>query len=240
MSVRDLRADLELVAIGAEDRPGRVLVDPRDRAGLVEGDEAGADVDRRRLQDLTVIDQSQLGCAAAHVDVEEAPVVVLGQADGAGAVGGEQGLVIGPGRGADELSDLLREHLDDWLGVLFLQGLAGDDDGAAVHVLRLYVGQPVGFVDELLESLSVDQRTGGVGREEDAGLKQHRALRHLEGAGEALAAQHQLGEDQVRGRGADVDADAFLLERLQPEEVLGLDDRSRRKIVKVLVGLVVA
>ena len=62
---------------------------------------------------LAVLDQRELGRAAADVDVEQRRAVAARERDRAGAVRRHLAFHVVPGRGADELAGLLREQVGD-------------------------------------------------------------------------------------------------------------------------------
>ena len=140
--LRDARA-------GASDRA--------DRARLVPGDEARADVDRGGLLDATIAADRELRRAAADVDVEhERRRGVARERDRAGAVRGEKALEVMAGRRAHELAGLAAEELDDRRRVLLARRFAGRDDGAGVDVVGRPAGLGVRALDELRDRVGVD------------------------------------------------------------------------------------
>ena len=88
-------------------------LDAGDHAVLVHGHEATANVGGRRLQDLAVLDEGELGSAAADIDIEDGVAALLGHADGAGAVSGHDGFEVVACGGADELSSLAGKQVGD-------------------------------------------------------------------------------------------------------------------------------
>src|SRR5688572_3197309 len=95
---------------GIAEGPACVL-EAVDCSRFVEGDEPGADLDRRKLGDDAFADDAELGRAATHVDVEHRRALALGRGEGAGAVRCQYTFVVRAGGGADELAGLRREEL---------------------------------------------------------------------------------------------------------------------------------
>ena len=93
------------------------IVDPGPGAALVAGDEPAAHREGGDAEEHAVVDQRELGGAAADVDMEHAFVALLGQPHRAGAVGGERAFELVAGGGADELAGLGGEQFVDRLGV---------------------------------------------------------------------------------------------------------------------------
>ena len=143
-------------ALLAGDRLDRI-VEARPRARRILRDEPAANRERLQRDDLALVDQGELGRAAADIDVKDAVLALLRQRDGAGAVGGEETFQLVAGGGADELAGFRREDFVDGARVRLLDGLAGEDDGAAVDFVLLDAGFPVGAGDELAELAGVDR-----------------------------------------------------------------------------------
>ena len=118
--------------------------------------QAAADSDGAGGEDAAVLDQGELGRAAADIDVEQRRVVAARERDGAGAVRRHLAFHVVAGRGADELAGLLREQVGDGARVVALERLAGEDDGAAVDRLGLDPGIGVAAADEAREIVDVD------------------------------------------------------------------------------------
>ena len=134
------RGGLGAVAlVPVEARLRRVMlagrIEPDDPAVLVDHLQPAADVDRRGRDHAAVLDQRELGGAAADVDVEDALALVGRHARGAGAVGREHRLHVMAGGGGDEVAALLGQQARDRLGVVAAQRLAGEDHHAGVDVL---------------------------------------------------------------------------------------------------------
>ena len=98
------------------DQPGGI-VDPGPRAGLVARDEPAADGKGGDAREHAVVDQRELGGAAADIHMEHAGAALLGQLHRAGAMGGERAFELVAGGGADELAGLRGEQFVDRLGV---------------------------------------------------------------------------------------------------------------------------
>ena len=83
-----------------------------------------------------LLDQRELGRAAADVDVEQRRAVPRDKRDGAGAVRRQLAFHVVAGRGADELAGFLGEQVGDGARIVPLDRLAGEDDRAAVDIGR--------------------------------------------------------------------------------------------------------
>ena len=114
-------------------------IEPDDLA-VLDDLQAAADMDGRGRDHLALLDQRELGGAAADVDVEDALVLVAGDARGAGAVGREHRFHVMAGGGGDEFAALLRKDRGDALRVLAPQRLAGENDDAGVDVVGMQIG----------------------------------------------------------------------------------------------------
>src|SRR6516225_9441075 len=128
-----------------------------------------------------------------------------------------------PGGGADELAALLRQQTGDALRGLAPQRLAGEDHGAGIDVVGMQLRARIGLVDDLAERRIVDALLALVGGERHRRLVERLARDHVVAAGQVLAITAQLDarEDDLRARGADVDADADQRDVvLQPDRVL--------------------
>ena len=124
-------------------------------------------------------------------------------------------------RRADEFPRLIGEELVDRARVLPLDRLAGQNHGAAIDVAALEAGFLVGLVDELLQRLRVDHSIRQKRREHDRRAPQHLPVDDDEARRQTLimSLQKYLGEEQMRGRAADIDADGFELDvLLAPDE----------------------
>ena len=113
------------------------------------------------------------------------------------------------GGGADEFSGFCGEQLVDRARILSLDRLAGQDHGAGIDLVALEAGRMIGVMDEMAETMRVDRPVGQERREHDRRAPHDLPIDHREAAGQPLrlALQHDLGEQQMRGRAADVDAD---------------------------------
>ena len=197
-------------------------IEPHDIALLVDHLQAAADMHRRGRGHEALLDDRELGGAAADVDVEDALAAFVRRLRGAGAVGGEHRFHVMAGGGADEIAALLRQQLGDAFGVLAPQRLAGEDHGAGVDLGGIEPGGLVGVVDDALEALVVDALLAGVGRQRHRRLIERLAGNHVVAAGQvlAVAAQVDAREDHLRAGRADVDADAHQRDVvLQPDGI---------------------
>src|SRR5258705_83592 len=155
--------------------------------------------------------------------MEHAIVALLGEPYRARPMGGEGAFELVAGRGADELAGLGGEQLVDRLRVLLLDRLAGQDHGAAVDILTRKARFPIRLLDESPERGGVDGAVGQKGRQHDGRAPQHLAMHHREAARQplGLALQQHLGEQEMRGRAADVDADGGEIDVLLVPDILG-------------------
>ena len=109
-------------------------IEPDDLAAVVDHLQPAADVDGRGRDHAAVLDQRELGGAAADVDVEDALALVGRHARGARAVGRQHRLHVMAGGGGDEIAALLGQQAGDRLRVVAPQRLAGEDHHAGVDV----------------------------------------------------------------------------------------------------------
>ena len=209
----------------------RGIVDAAPRARLVARDEPAADGEGGNAHEHAVVDQGELGGAAADVDVEHAGAALLGQLHRAGAVGGECAFELVAGGGADELAGFRGEQFVDRLGVPALDRLAGEDHRAAIDIVALETRLAVALRDERAERGGIDGAVGEERGEHDRRAPHHLAMDDDEPARQplGLALQQHLGEQEMRGGAADVDADGGKL------DVLLVPDQSR-DLGAVLVG----
>ena len=135
---------------------------------------------------LAVLDQAELGGAAADVDVEDALVLVAGDARGARAVGRQHRFHVMAGGGGDEFAALLRQDLGDALRVLAAQRLAGEDHHAGVDLVGMQAGGVIGVVDDGAELCVVDALLALVGRQRHRRLEQGLARDDVIAAGQIL------------------------------------------------------
>ena len=136
---RQRLAERQVDAEAAGDFPRRLLDPHQALVGFLD-DQPAADRDGRGGEDLALLDQRELGGAAADVDVEKCRAVTARQRDGAGAVRRHLAFHVVAGRGADEPAGFLREQIGDRARIVPLDRLAGEDDRAAVDVGGLEVG----------------------------------------------------------------------------------------------------
>ena len=190
---------------------------------------------------LALLDQAELGGAAADVDVEDALALVAGNPRGAGAVGGQHRFHVMAGGGGDEFAALLGQDRGDALRVLAPQRLAGEDDHAGIDVVGMQFGGGIGVVDDGAELGVVDALLALVGRQRDRRLEQGLAGDDVVAAGQILgeAAQMHAREDDLRARRADVDADRGQRDIvLAPERIVLERDFVVFEIVIVVVVVV--
>ena len=114
----------------------RRRLDPGHAVGLLHHQPA-ADRDRHGGEDLPVLDQRELGGAAADIDIEQRDAVTARHRDRAGAVRRHLAFHVMPGRGADELAGFLREQVGDGARIGALDRLAGQDHGAGIDLVPL-------------------------------------------------------------------------------------------------------
>ena len=171
--------------------------------------QAAADMHRGGRDHLAVLDQTELGGAAADVDVENALCLVAGHPRGARAVGREHRLHVMAGGRRDEFAALLGEDRGDAFGVLAPQRLAGQNDHAGIDLVGIEPGGVVGVVDDGAELGVVDALLAPIGRQRDRRLEQCLARDDVVAAGQILgqAAQVDARKYDLRARGADIDAD---------------------------------
>ena len=110
-------------------------IEPGDLA-VLDHLQPAADMDRGGRDHLAVLDQAELGGAAADVDIEDALVLVARHARGARAVGREHRLHVMAGGRGDEFAALLGQDLGDALRILAPQRFAGEDDDAGIDIVR--------------------------------------------------------------------------------------------------------
>ena len=176
-------------------------VEPHDLAFL-DHLEATADMHGRGRGHFALLDQGELGGAAADIDVEDALVLVARHSRGARAVGGEHRFHMMPGSGGDEFSTLLGKDRRDALRVLTPQRLAGENDHAGIDVVRMELRSIVGVVDDGAELGIVDALLALVRCQRDRRLEQRFARDDVVAAGQILGetAQVNAREDDLRSR----------------------------------------
>ena len=157
-------------------------LDAREPILIVLHDQAAADGDGAGGEDAAILDQGELGRAAADIDVEQRRIVAARERDGAGAVRGHLAFHMVAGRGADELSGLLGKELGDGVRVAALERLAGEDHRAAVDLLALDAGIGVAAADEAGEIVDIDGVVGPIRREQDRRLPEDFPADHHEAA----------------------------------------------------------
>ena len=215
-------------------------IEPGDDAALIHHLQSPADMDGRRRDHAALLQQRQLGGAAADVDVEDALALVGRDARCAGAIGRQHRLHVMAGGGADELAALLRQHSGDRLRVVASQRFAGQDHHAGVNVVRRDAGAAVGLLDDGAQRGVVDALFALVGRQRHRRAIQRLAVDDEIAAGEVFAHPAQLdpGENHLRARRADVDADARQRDVvLQPERIVF--ERPVVEVVMIVISIAV-
>ena len=161
---------------------------------------------RRDRDHLALGADRDLGGAAADVDVHHRRVVADRARHRARAVGRHHGLQAVAGADRDELAGLPGKQLADGARIAPAHRDAGEDQRAGVDLVGIDLGVLVLLGDEGAERVGVDRLLGRIGREQDVGLIEGLALGDDVAAVEPL--QHDAREHEMRGRRADVDADA--------------------------------
>ena len=110
-------------------------IEPHDLA-VLDDLQPAADMDRRGRDHFAVVEQAELGRAAADVDIEDALALVARHPRGAGTVSRQHRLHVVAGGGGDEFAALLGQDLGDALGVVAPERLAGEDDDAGIDACR--------------------------------------------------------------------------------------------------------
>jgi hypothetical protein len=121
-------------------------------------------------------------------------------------VRGHQRLERVAGGDGDELAGLGREKLSDPAGILTPDGNAGENQRAGVDVAGYQPGGGIFLGNEPAERDGVDVLALELGRQPDAGLMNDAALDHQITRVETF--EHDLGEQEMHRRRANVDADA--------------------------------
>ena len=211
-------------------------IEPHDVA-VLNHLQAPADVHGGGRDHLALLDQAELGGAAADVDVEDALALVAGDPRGARAIGREHRLHMMAGGGGDEFAALLGENRGDCLGVLAPQCLAGENNHAGIDLVGIEIGGDVGVVDDGAKLGVVDAFLALIGRERDRRLKQRLAGNDVIAAGQILSqpAQVDAREDDLGARRADVDADRHQRDVVLTPERIVLD----RAVVVVEIVVVI-
>jgi hypothetical protein len=165
---------------------------------------------RRRRSHKALLDDRELGGAAADVDIQDAPVALVGGLRRAGAISREHRLHVMAGGGADEIAALLGQELRDARRILAAERLASEDHCAGIDIGGIELGGFVCIIDDALESLVVDALFAGVGRQRDGRLVERLAGGDVIAAGQvlAVAAQIDARKDHLCAGRTDVDANA--------------------------------
>ena len=146
-------------------------IEPDDLA-VLDHLQAAADMHGGGRDHLALLDQAELGGAAADVDVEDALALVAGDARRARAIGRKHRLhVVAGGRG-DELAALLGENLGDALRILAPQRFAGENDDAGIDLVGTKFCGVIGVVDDGAEFGVVDTLLALIRRQRDRRLEQ--------------------------------------------------------------------
>ena len=179
---------------------------------LVKDNKPRADIDRGCFDHAPASRNGEFAGAAADVDAEHRRrrSALRRSGDRPGTISGHLGLEQRSGAGADELSGLLGEQANDCLGVVLAGGIARGDDRAGVDVRLTKVSLRVGVLDERRQTRHVERFARPKRRQDDRRGIIDAAVDQFETAGKhgALPPHFQRGKNQVRGGGADVDADA--------------------------------
>ncbi len=146
-----------------------------------------------------------LGRAAADVHVHDGRLVADRARDRAGPVGRQDRLEAVAGAHRHQLARLPREQLADLARIAAAHRDPGEDQRAGVDLVGIDLGVRVLAGDERAERVGIDVLLRRIGREQDVGLVERLALAHHVAGIEPL--QHNAREHEVRGRGADIDAD---------------------------------
>jgi len=177
-----------------------------DAAVGVKGDDACADVDRGDLAHRAARAQRQFRGAAPDIDIQHRQPLAGGPGDGARPEGRQRGFQTVAGADHDELAGLRRKQLADGAGIAAPHRHPGQDQRAGVDVFRHDARRRVLRHDEGRQRIGVDRVVVAVRRQQHLGFMQQRALDHHVTGVEPF--QHDPRERKMRGRRADVDADA--------------------------------
>ena len=187
------------------------MIDSCPGAVSILRNQPAADREGAEADDHAAVDQRQLGGAAADVDMQETCVARFRERHRAGAVGGEPTFELVAGSGADELAGFRGEQLVDGAGIGALDRLAGEDDGAGIDLILRQAGIAIAAPNEFTERRRIDSAVGQKRRQQDRRAPHDLAADHDEAAGQPLRLplQGDLGEQEMRGRAADIDADGL-------------------------------
>ena len=130
-------------------------------AVILRRQQTPANVQSCRLHDAAVFDDGEVGRSPADINIQQAARLSLGQLDGPGSVGGEQGLEMVAGAGTHKVAALGREQVGDGPCVVAPNRLTGQDDGAGIDVVRRQACLPIRVVHEPAEGLIVDALAPG-------------------------------------------------------------------------------
>ena len=97
---------------------------------------------------LTVLDQPQLGRAATDVDVQNTELFVVRALGCTRAINGQHGFHVVAGRCANKLTALLGLNSSDRFAVFTAQGFTCQDHGACINVIRVQTRRLVSIVND--------------------------------------------------------------------------------------------
>ena len=151
---------------------------------------------------LTMIDEAELGGAAADVDIENALAHFERGGSRSRAVGGQHRFHVVAGGRADELAALLRQHGRDGLRIFAAQRLAGEDHRPGIDIVGLHPGGIIGVLDDFSQRCIVDPRLARIGRERNGRQEEGVARDDVIAARQILgeAAQMDFREDHLGSR----------------------------------------
>ena len=152
----------------------------------------------------------QVGGAAPDIEVEHIGMVLPGVGVRARAPGGQDALQVRPGGGHHKVSGKGRQGAEHFPRVFLPGGLPGDDDRAGADLALVKAGLPVLLFHNAPYPVGVDHGLRFQGRKVDVAAVEHLPLRdgyprHGKGIGPVF--QEQPRDDQLRGGGADINAD---------------------------------
>ena len=189
---------------------------PASRRRVVAGEKPAAHREGRDAEKHAVVDQRELGGAAADVDMEHAFLALPGKPAPRRRRGRRARIRACGRRWRRRTCRPRRRTARRSLSHSALDRLAGEDHRATVDVLARKAGVAIALRDEAAERGGIDGAVGQERREHDRRAPHHLAVDGDEAARQALALtlQQHLGEQEVRGRAADVDADGGELDVL--------------------------
>ncbi len=197
----------------------------------------------RSAEHATTVRDGQLGRAAADVDVQHPALFFSGIRHRAGAMGGEQRFEIVARRGADEIAALGGEKVGNGARIVAPDRFAGEDDRAGVDVAR--ADKPASWYAASTRRPSACSSTlfatRAIGCQMNRRQVERIAFGDDKAAGEfpAEPAQDELRENDLRGRRADVDADARERDRVELPQRMFLLDVEFVRVMVMIVGKIV-